>query len=135
MPCAAAVRWVGRSSGVRRRDRPRDPAGDGRVHEDGAVVAGHPLHQPQATGLLLLDVQPGRAVEPLAHEGGHLQPHGVVAEEGVAEAQHEGAHVVTIIPDQALFSRSTTSPRASRTVTSSGICPGRLWVAQPKQGS
>jgi hypothetical protein len=32
-------------------------------------------------------------------------------------------------------SRSTTSPCESRMVTSSGIWPGRLCVAQPKQGS
>ena len=122
----------GQVVGGQAADRPRRPARDRRVHEDGAVVAGHPLHQPQAAGLLLLDVHPGRAVQPLADEGRHLQPHGVVAEEGVAEAQDQRAHARDY-PRSWPASRSA-SRRQSRPRPTDVVSPGG-WAARPAAGS
>ena len=59
----------------------------------------------------------------------HAQADRVVAQQRVAQPQHQGLHRTP------RASRSTTSPSAPRTVTSSGICPGSACVAQPKHGS
>jgi len=52
----------------------------------------------------------------------------IIGGEFVSESENEYAH------HSRRISR-TTSPSGSWIATTSGICPGRLWVAQPKHGS
>jgi len=66
----------------------------------------------------------------LAQNAGNSNAHAVVGEDRVAQAKDQGSHV-RMLRDKYCM----TSPCASRMRTSSGICPGSVWVAQPRQGS
>lgn len=58
----------------------------------------------------------------------------IITQNGVAKTEYESLSLI-IHDQQACRSTSIGFPFTSKIVTCRGICPGREWVAQPKQGS
>ncbi len=112
---------------IPREDRPcRTLSRSHSVQDDGPLAAFQMVEQSQAGFAGFNDLDLGAELR--AQPTGRMETHGIIAQDLVAQRQNDRAGFYRRISRM-------TPPWRSRKVTTKGISPGSVCVAQPKHGS